>query len=61
MLEHSFDRVYIVTKFILPYIGDLIFSTLNYDNTYAYLDNKNVHDTESRKHRLDHNDVLQKD
>ena len=40
MLAHSFDRFYVVTKFILLSIGDLNFSTLNYDNTYAYLDNK---------------------
>ena len=48
MLAHSFDRFYIVTKFILPSIGDLNFSTLNYANTCAYLDDKNMHDTESR-------------
>ena len=33
MLAHSFDRFYGVTKFILPSIGDLEFSKLNYDNT----------------------------
>ena len=33
MLAHLFDRIYVVTKFILPSIGDLNFSTLNYDNT----------------------------
>ena len=53
MLAHSFDRFYVVTKFILPSIGDLNFSKLNYDNTCAYLDNKNVHDTDSKKHMLD--------
>ena len=50
MLAHSFDRFYMVTKFILPSIGDLNFSTLNYDNTCAYLDNKNMHNTNSQKH-----------
>ena len=40
MLAHSFDRFYIVTKFILQSIGDLNFSKLNYDDTCAYLDNK---------------------
>ena len=40
MLIHSFDRFYVVTKFILPSIGDLKFSKLNYDNTCAYMDNK---------------------
>ena len=53
MLVHSFDRSYIVTKFILPSIGDVVFSKLNYDNTCAYLDNKNTHSTETRKHMLD--------
>ena len=53
MLAHSFDRFYMVSKFILPSIGDLNFSKLNYDNTCTYLDNKNIHDTESKKHMLD--------
>ena len=42
MLAHLFDRFHVVTTFILPSIGDLNFSTLNYDDTCAYLDNKNV-------------------
>ena len=53
MLAHSFDRFYMVTKFILPCRRDLGFSTLNYDNTCAYLDNKNMCDTDSKKHMLD--------
>ena len=53
MLTHSFDRFYVVTKFFLPSIGDLTFSKLNYDNTYAYLDNKNICDTDTRKYLLD--------
>ena len=53
MLAHSFDRFYMVTKFMLPSIGDLNFSKLNYDKTCAYLDNKNTHSTETRKHMLD--------
>ena len=53
MLVHSFDRFYIVMKFILTSIGDLKFSKLNYDNTCAYLDNKNSHSTETRNHSLD--------
>ena len=47
------DRFYIVTKFILPSIGELKFSKLNYVNTCAYLDNKNTHNTEKGKHMLD--------
>ena len=42
-----------VTKFILPSIGDLNFPKLNYDNTCAYLNNKNTHSTKTRKHILD--------
>ena len=53
MLVHSFDKFYVVTKFILPSIGDLKFSNLNYDNTFAYLDNRNAQDTETRKYILD--------
>ena len=53
MLAHSFDRFYVVKKFILSSTGDLNFSQLNYDKTCAYLDNKNVHDTDSKKHMLD--------
>ena len=53
MLAHSFDRFYMVTKFILPSIRELQFSNLNYDNTGGYLDNKNTYNTEIRKHMLD--------
>ena len=53
MLAHSFDRFNMATKFILPSMGDLNFSTLNYDNTCAYLDNKNMSDTDSKKCMLD--------
>ena len=47
MLMHSFDRFYVVTKFMLPLLGDLKFSDLNYDNTCAYLDNRNAQNTET--------------
>ena len=47
MLAHSFDRFYVVTKFMLPSLGDLKFSNLNYDNTCAYLDNNNTQNTEA--------------
>ena len=53
MLAHSFDRFHVVTKFILPLIGDLKFSNLNYDNMCAYLDSKNAQNTETRKYMLD--------
>ena len=53
MLTHSFDRIYVVTKFILSSIGDLDFSKLNYDKTCTYLDDRNIHDAESKKYLLD--------
>ena len=53
MLVHSFHRFYVVTKFILPSIGDLKFSKLNYENTSTYLDKRNTQTTETRKHMLD--------
>ena len=40
LLAHSFDRFYVVTKFILPSIKDLQFSKLSYDSTGAYLAEK---------------------
>ena len=52
MLAHSFDRFYVVTKFILSSIGKLQFSKLNYDNICMCLDNKNSYNTETRKHML---------
>ena len=53
MLAHSFDRFYIVIKFILPSMEDINISKLSYDNTCAYLDNKHTHGTHTRKHMLD--------
>ena len=53
MLMHSFDRFYVVTNFMLPSFGDLKFSDLNYDNTCAYLDNRNTQNTETWKYMLD--------
>ena len=37
MLAHSFDRFYVVTKFMLPMIGDIKFSKLNFDDTCTYM------------------------
>ena len=53
MLAHSFDRFYVVTKFILPSISNLNFSKLNYDNTCAYLDDRNICDADTKKYLLD--------
>ena len=49
MLAHSFDRFYVVTKFMLPRIGDLKFSKLNFNGICAYTENKFAQKTESRK------------
>ena len=53
MLMQSFNRFYVVTNFILPSIGDLNFSNLDYDNSCAYMDNKSAQNTETRKYMLD--------
>ena len=53
MLAHPFDSFYVVTKFMLPTIGDLKFSKLNFDDTCAYTENKYAQNTESRKYMLE--------
>ena len=40
MLAHSFDRFYVVTKFILPFLKDLKFCKFNNDGACAYLNEK---------------------
>ena len=42
MLAHSFDRFYVVTKFILPTVNDLTFSTIKFDEKCEYLQEKKV-------------------
>ena len=53
MLAHSFNRFYVVTKFILLCIQDLKFSYLNYDDTCTYLNDKNSYGAETKKYILD--------
>ena len=50
MLAHSFDRFYVVMKFMLPMIGDLKFSKLDYDYTSAYMKKEYAPNTDSRKY-----------
>ena len=50
MLAHSFDRFYIVTKFILPSIEDIKFSKLNYDHTCTYMNKEYAPNRDSRKY-----------
>ena len=53
MLAHLFDRFYVVTKFILPSIGDLKFLKLDFDDTCAYMENKYAQNTNLRKYTLE--------
>ena len=51
MLEHSFDRFYIVTKFMLPSMGgDIKFSKLSFDHTCAYMNKEYAPNMDSRKY-----------
>ena len=47
MLAHSFDRFYIVTKFMLPSVKDIKFSNLNFDESWAYMNKKYAPHTDS--------------
>ena len=38
MLSHSFDRFYVVTKFVLPTMEDLKFSPIEFDSNCSYLE-----------------------
>ena len=53
MLAHSFDRFYVVTKFMLPMIGDLKFSKLHFDYMCAYTDKEYPPNTDSRRYMLE--------
>ena len=50
MLAHSFDRFYIVKKFMLPLMGDMKFSKLNFDHTCAYMNKEYAPNMDSRKY-----------
>ena len=39
MVAHSFNRFYVVTKFILPALDDLKLSPINYNGECRYLEN----------------------
>ena len=53
MIAHTFDRFYVVTKFIFPTAEDLKFSTLNFDKDYEYLkDTKEEQTEEAKQHDL---------
>ena len=50
MLAHSFDRFYIVTKFMLPSMGDIKFSNLNFDHSCTYMNKKYAPNMDSTKY-----------
>ena len=50
MLAHLFDRFYIITKFMLPSMGDLKFSNLNFDHSCAYMNKKYTPNMDSSKY-----------
>ena len=49
MLAHSFDRFYIIAKFMLPSMGNLKFSHLNFDHSYTYMHKKYTPNMDSSK------------
>ena len=50
MLAHSFNRFYIVTKFMLPSVKDIKFSNLNFDKSCAYMNKKYAPHMDSSKY-----------
>ena len=50
MLAHLFDRFYVVTKFMLPMIGDIKYSRLNFEDTCSYMKKEYAPNTDSRKY-----------
>ena len=50
MLAHSFDRFHIVTKFMLPSMGDIKFSKWNFDHTCTYMNKEYAPNMNSRKY-----------
>ena len=56
MLAHSFDRFYVVTKFILPMMDDLKFSPINYDKECKYLEN--WHDNDNAEIKICIKDLI---
>ena len=50
MLALSFDRFYVITKFMLPSMGDIKFSNLNFDHSCTYMNKKYAPNTDSIKY-----------
>ena len=49
MVSHSFNRFYLVTKFILPTMDDLKLSPIKYDGECRYLENLDDNNNEEIK------------
>ena len=56
MLAHSFDRFYVITKFVLPALGDLKLYSIKYDKECQYL--KNLDDGDDDKIKQNIKDLL---
>ena len=52
MLSHSFDRFYVVTKFKLPRVEDLKFTTIDFDPNCSYLNGNEKYVKHLYKHCL---------
>ena len=50
MLTHSFDRFFIITKFILPLIGDIKFLRLIFDGSCSYMNKEYTPNMDSSKY-----------
>ena len=52
MLAHSFDRFYVVTKFILPILDDLKLPLIKYDKDCKYMQDLDDKDNEQIKQNI---------
>ena len=52
MLAHSFDRFYVITKFVLPTLDDLKLSPIKYDKECNYLRNLDDEDDDQIKQNI---------
>ena len=50
MLAQSFDRFYIVTKFMIPLMKDIKFSNLDFDQSCTYMNKNYAPNTDSSKY-----------
>ena len=52
MLAHSFDRFYVVTKFILPTLDDLRLSPIKYNKECTYIQHLDAQNDEQIKQNI---------